>query len=74
MEFFRDAVGHHGAAAGPLQLAHQASRSAEEAVNMGLRYNLHSLNSAGTYGHVLLADFGSAFNITEASSVTGGNR
>lgn len=72
MEFFRDAVGRHGAAAGPLQLAHQANRSAK-AVNMGLRYNLQSLHYAGTYGHVLLADFSSAFNITETSSVTGGN-
>lgn len=72
--FFRDAVGCHGAAAGPLQLAHQANRSAEENVNMGLHYNLQSLHSAGTYGHVLLADFSSVFNITKTSSVTGGNR
>lgn len=72
MESVRDAVGRHGAAAGPLQLAHQANRSAEEAA--GLHYNLQSLHSAGTYGHILLADFSSAFNITETSLVTGGNR
>lgn len=69
MEFFRDAVGRHGAAAGPLQLAHEANRSAEEVVNMVLHYNLQSLHSE-TYGHVLLANFSSA----ETSSVTGGNR
>lgn len=74
MESVRDAVGRHGAAAGALQLAHQGNRSAEEAVNMGLHYTLQSLHAAGTYGNILLVDFSSAFNITETSLVTGGNR
>ena len=47
---------------GPLQFAYRANRSADDAVNMGLHYILHHLDSPGTYARILFVDFSSAFN------------
>lgn len=46
----------------PLQFAYRANRSAEDAVNLGLHYILHHLDSAGTYARILFVDFSSDFN------------
>lgn len=46
----------------PLQFAYRANRSVDDAVNMGLHYILHHLDSPGTYARILFVDFSSAFN------------
>ncbi len=46
----------------PLQFAYRANRSVDDAVNMGLQYVLHHLDSPGTYVRILFVDFSSAFN------------
>ncbi|KAF0047685.1 hypothetical protein F2P81_001318 [Scophthalmus maximus] len=45
-----------------LQFAYGANRSADDAVNMGLQYILHHLDSPGTYARILFVDLSSAFN------------
>ncbi|KAM9834023.1 uncharacterized protein ACBT44_009612 [Syngnathus typhle] len=46
----------------PLQFAYRANRSVDDAVNMGLHYILHHLDTPGTYTRILFVDFSSAFN------------
>ncbi|KAM9829083.1 uncharacterized protein ACBT44_003385 [Syngnathus typhle] len=46
----------------PLQFAYRANRSVDDAVNMGLHYILHHLDTPGTYARILFVDFSSAFN------------
>ncbi|XDV14330.1 hypothetical protein PO909_014601 [Leuciscus waleckii] len=46
----------------PLQFAYRTNRSADDAVNIGLQYILHHLDSPGTYARILFVDFSSAFN------------
>uniref|UniRef100_A0A8C5GZH2 Reverse transcriptase domain-containing protein n=1 Tax=Gouania willdenowi TaxID=441366 RepID=A0A8C5GZH2_GOUWI len=46
----------------PLQFAYRANRSVEDAVNIGLNYILHHLDSPGTYARIPFVDFSSAFN------------
>ncbi|KAM9834869.1 uncharacterized protein ACBT44_014576 [Syngnathus typhle] len=46
----------------PLQFAYKANRSVHDAVNIGLHYILHHLDTPGTYARILFVDFSSAFN------------
>ncbi|KAK3512236.1 hypothetical protein QTP70_001090 [Hemibagrus guttatus] len=46
----------------PLQFAYRANRSVDDAVNMGLHFNLQHLDKSGTYVRLLFVDFSSAFN------------
>ncbi|KAM9816508.1 uncharacterized protein ACBT44_010817 isoform 1-T1 [Syngnathus typhle] len=46
----------------PLQFAYRANRSVDDAVNMGVRYILHHLDTPGTYARILFVDFSSPFN------------
>ncbi|KAK3526619.1 hypothetical protein QTP70_030778, partial [Hemibagrus guttatus] len=46
----------------PLQFAHRANRSVDDAVNMGLHFILQHLDKSGTYMRLLFVDFSSAFN------------
>ncbi|KAL0169001.1 hypothetical protein M9458_037223, partial [Cirrhinus mrigala] len=46
----------------PLQFAYRASRSVDDAVNMGLHFILQHLDRPGTYVRILFVDFSSAFN------------
>ncbi|KAM9821541.1 uncharacterized protein ACBT44_007086 isoform 1-T4 [Syngnathus typhle] len=46
----------------PLQFAYGANRSVDDAVNMGLHYILHHLDTPGTYARILFVDFSLAFN------------
>ncbi len=53
--------GHHWTLT-PLQFAHRANRSVDDAVNMGLHFILQHLDRPGTYVRILFVDFSSAFN------------
>ncbi len=46
----------------PLQFAYRATRSMDDAVNMGLHYVLQHLDRPGTYVRILFVDFSWAFN------------
>lgn len=46
----------------PLQFAYRTNRLVDDAVNMGLHYILHHLDSLGTCARILFVDFSSAFN------------
>ncbi len=46
----------------PLQFAHRANRSVDDAVSMGLHFILQYLDRPGTYVRILFVDFSSAFN------------
>ncbi|KAK3549510.1 hypothetical protein QTP86_002481 [Hemibagrus guttatus] len=46
----------------PHQFAHQANRSVDDAVNMGMHYILQHLDRPGNYARILFVDFSSAFN------------
>ncbi len=46
----------------PLQFAYRPNRSVDDAVNMGLHYNLQHLDKPGTYARILFVDLRSAFN------------
>uniref|UniRef100_A0A8C2FB16 Reverse transcriptase domain-containing protein n=1 Tax=Cyprinus carpio TaxID=7962 RepID=A0A8C2FB16_CYPCA len=46
----------------PLQFAHRANRSVDDAVNPGLHYVLQHLDRPGTYVRILFVAFSSAFN------------
>ncbi|KAL0167421.1 hypothetical protein M9458_035643, partial [Cirrhinus mrigala] len=46
----------------PLQFAYRASRSMDDAVNMGLHYILQHLDRPGNYATILFGDFNSALN------------
>ncbi len=45
-----------------LQFAYRASRSVDDAVNIGLHYILQHLDKSGTYARILFVDLSSAFN------------
>ncbi|KAK3514591.1 hypothetical protein QTP70_021641, partial [Hemibagrus guttatus] len=53
----------------PLQFAYQANESVDDAVNMGLHFNLQHLDKSGTYVRLLFVDFSSAFNKLNQLSV-----
>ncbi|KAM9834742.1 probable RNA-directed DNA polymerase from transposon X-element isoform X11 [Syngnathus typhle] len=46
----------------PLQCAYRANRSVDDAVNRGLHYILHHLDTPGMYTRILFVDFSLAFN------------
>ncbi|KAI2653902.1 putative RNA-directed DNA polymerase from transposon BS [Labeo rohita] len=46
----------------PLQFAYRATRSVDDAVNIGLYFILQHLDRPGTYVRILFVDFSSAFN------------
>ncbi len=46
----------------PLQFAHRANRSVDDAVNIGLHFILQHLDRPGTYVRILFVDLSSAFN------------
>ena len=54
--------GHHRTPAGLPAVCLRGNRSVDDAVRMGLHFNLQHLDSPGTYVKILFVDFSSAFN------------
>ncbi len=52
----------NGPSLDPLQFAHRANRSVDDAVNMGLYYVLQHLDRPGAYVRILFVDFSPAFS------------
>ncbi len=52
----------NGPSLDPLQFAHRANRSVDDAVNMGLYYVLQHLDRPGAYVRIMFVDFSPAFS------------